>query len=320
MESRTFQFACRGVVTAVVLALALLLPGCSIKRLAVNRVGDALAAGGTSFSSDDDPDLIRDAAPFSLKTMEVLLAEAPRHAELRRAAAAAFTQYAYAFVLVEADEREASDFSASEHLRLRARRLFLRARNHGLRGLEVRHPGFEARLRAGAAPALASMRREDVPLLYWTGASWAAAISQSKDQPALIGELPLVSAIMEKALELDPGWNRGAIPGFFIAFAPAQPGDPAEGARRAREFFDRAVKASDGGFAGTYVSLAESVCLPANQRDEFESLLTKALAIDPDKRPEWRLENLIFQRRARWLMGRIDELFVSPVPPRKSNP
>jgi hypothetical protein len=39
-------------------------------------------------------------------------------------------------------------------------------------------------------------------------------------------------------------------------------------------------------------------------------LLKKALAVDPDARPEWRLMNLVMQRRARWLLSREDELFV----------
>jgi predicted anti-sigma-YlaC factor YlaD len=43
---------------------------------------------------------------------------------------------------------------------------------------------------------------------------------------------------------------------------------------------------------------------------EFESLLNKALAVNPDARPEWRLTNLVMQRRARWLLASEDELFV----------
>ena len=39
-------------------------------------------------------------------------------------------------------------------------------------------------------------------------------------------------------------------------------------------------------------------------------LLEKALAIDPDARPDERLANLIAQRRARWLLSHTDELFV----------
>ena len=61
------------------LCLAMLGAGCSVKRMAVNKVGDALAGSGTTFASDDDPELIKAAVPFSLKLMESLLAESPRH-------------------------------------------------------------------------------------------------------------------------------------------------------------------------------------------------------------------------------------------------
>jgi len=40
-------------------------------------------------------------------------------------------------------------------------------------------------------------------------------------------------------------------------------------------------------------------------------MLHQALAIDPDAKPEWRLSNLIMQRRARWLLSREDALFVT---------
>ena len=32
---------------------------------------------------------------------------------------------------------------------------------------------------------------KDVPLMYWTAVSWAAAISLSKDNPDLIADLPI---------------------------------------------------------------------------------------------------------------------------------
>ena len=60
------------------LALSVVVTGCStIKHTAVDTLGDALAAGGTTFSADDDPQLIAAAVPFSLKLMESLLAERP---------------------------------------------------------------------------------------------------------------------------------------------------------------------------------------------------------------------------------------------------
>ncbi|MEY2410184.1 MAG: hypothetical protein QOF48_2854, partial [Verrucomicrobiota bacterium] len=45
-------------------------------------------------------------------------------------------------------------------------------------------------------------------------------------------------------------------------------------------------------------------------RAEFETLLRKALAIDPDALPDSRLMNTLAQRRATWLLGRTDELFL----------
>ena len=80
------------------LLLSLAGSGCSIKRLAVNKLGNALASGGTTFAADDDPELVKAAAPFSLKLMETLLAENPRHEGLLLASASGFTQYAFAFV------------------------------------------------------------------------------------------------------------------------------------------------------------------------------------------------------------------------------
>src|ERR1041385_2937044 len=123
------------------LLLCLAGTGCSIRRFALNQAADALAGSGTAFASDDDPDLIRAAAPFSLKLMESLLAENPRHPGLLAAAASGFTQYAYAFVQQDEDEAEPRDLTAAEALRARANRLYLRAKGYGLRGLEVRHPG-----------------------------------------------------------------------------------------------------------------------------------------------------------------------------------
>ncbi|HEU5395364.1 MAG TPA: TRAP transporter TatT component family protein, partial [Candidatus Methylomirabilis sp.] len=58
------------------------------------------------------------------------------------------------------------------------------------------------------------------------------------------------------------------------------------------------------------VTLAETVAVREQDRREFHRLLETALALDLEQAPEWRLANLIAQRRARWLKLRADELFV----------
>ena len=50
--------------------------------------------------------------------------------------------------------------------------------------------------------------------------------------------------------------------------------------------------------------------MPAQDRTRFIDLLERALAVDVDADPNERLLNLIAQERARWLLGRVDELFL----------
>ncbi|HEV2489852.1 MAG TPA: TRAP transporter TatT component family protein [Candidatus Acidoferrales bacterium] len=299
------------MVTILFVMVVFLLNGCSVKKFAINKIGDSLANSGTTFASDDDPELIGQALPFSLKLIESLLAESPKHRGLLFAASSGFTQYAYVYVQQEADAMEDQDVAQAAALRVRARRLYLRGRNYGLRGLEVKHPGFGMQLPADPKTAVRSMTKKDVPLLYWTAASWGAAISVSKDDPDLIADQRIVEALIDRAFELDPDFDDGAIHNFLISYESDRQGAKGDFAVRSEEHFERAVALSDGQMAAPYVAMAETVAVQKQNRAEFESLLHKALAINPDARPEWRLSNITLQQRARWLLGREDQLIAS---------
>jgi predicted anti-sigma-YlaC factor YlaD len=281
-----------------------------VKRIAVNKLGNALASGGSTFTSDEDPELVRDALPFSLKLIESLLAESPRHRGLLLAAASGFTPYAYAFVQEDADEIQDRDLERATALRIRARRLYLRARDYGVRGLEVTHPTFGSELRKDPRAAVQMATPKDVPFLYWTAASWGAAISLSKDNPDLVADQGIVGALIDRALALDEKFAEGAIHSFLIAYEGSRNGAEGDFAVRSRKHFDRALQLSGGNLAGPLVSLAENVSLEKQNRAEFESLLKRALAIDVNVKPDDRLANLVMQRRARWLLQRTGELFL----------
>src|SRR5215467_1594235 len=171
-----------------VLLVALPLSGCSVRKFAINKLGDSLADSGTTFASDNDPEFVGQAIPFSLKLIEGLLAQSPKHRGLLFAAASGFTQYSYVFVQQPSEQVEAEDVEKSAALAGRARNLYLRARDYGLRGLEAKHPGFSASLRDHATAAVHPMKKQDVPLLYWTAVAWGAAIALSKDRPGLVAE------------------------------------------------------------------------------------------------------------------------------------
>jgi predicted anti-sigma-YlaC factor YlaD len=302
----------QGLRWAAFLCIAglILFSGCSVRRMAVNEVADAMASAGGSVQSDDDPELIRDAAPFQLKLLEGMLAESPDHEGLLLAAASGFTQYAYAFVQQDADRAEDEDLARARALRDRARRLYRRAQGYGMRGLEVRHPGFGDALSRDPHAAVAGTGTEDVPLLYWTSAAWASAIALSKNDPEALADLPLPVALAERALLLDEGFDGGALHVFFLVYEAGRPGGGPEATEKARAHFERAVALSGGGMASPYVALAESIAVRNQDKAAFEELLQKALAIDPDAEPSARLQNMILQKRARWLLEQTNELFA----------
>ena len=291
--------------------LVLALAACSPKTYALRQVADAISSTGegSALARDDDPDLVRDAVPFALKTMESLADRLPDHLPLRLAMARGFTQYGYAFVQQDADE--SPDPERAKALRDRAARLYLRARAYGFDGLRMTRGITEDELRGKEpvrAQALSRTSREDVPLLYWTMAAWGGAISQRKTDMELVGDIPAVAAMLNRALALDEAYDLGAVHEFAISFDPARP----EGTtlEKQRAHFARARELQKGKKISALVTYAESVAGPAQDRKTFEALLREALRFDvdaPQARDE-RLENKIAQRRARFLLAHESDI------------
>jgi predicted anti-sigma-YlaC factor YlaD len=287
-----------------------LITGCSIKQMAVNSVADALSTDNNSvFAVDDDPQLVGEALPFALKSMEAILQATPRHRKLLVATCAGFVQYGHAYVLQPAQMLESENLQAARKLRQRAKHLFLRARQHGIRALDLDHPVFSTVILTDPAAAVKDMRAKDVAALYWTGVAWGSAISADKSDMSLIGDLSIVTAIMEKALKLDPDWHNGAIHEFFIVYNSTRSEADGGGLASVEYHFNRAMALNRGRSISPLVLLAESACIKQQNRQRFEILLKQALAFDVNQYPEYRLANIMAQRKAKYLVDNIDALF-----------
>jgi len=300
-------------VSPLILAACFLLAcsplACSPRSYVVSRMADAASSGGDVFARDDDPELVRDAVPFALKAMESLLASAPDHKGLLTALCKGFTQYAVAFVRQDAEE--AQDPGVRRDGMERARRLLLRAKEYGVRGLSIRRAGFPSELSADPSAAAARNEAEDVALLYWTGAAWSLAVASSSDDPSLLADLPRIEALMRRALALDERYDDGAIHEFFVAFEGGRPEAMGGSVERSRQHMERAMALSAGKKISPLVTFAETVSVRTQDRKGFLDLLDRALAFDArSAAPEHRMGNLVSQRRARWLKGRVDELFL----------
>lgn len=292
------------------LAVLLICAGC-LKQLALTSVANSLSASGNGYARDDDPELVRDSLPVVIKLMEQLHDALPRHRALATALTRSTTSYGVAFIAEQADRLEEKDVEAARPVRARAKRMFLRARGYGLDAVEIAIPGARAALtgadRAAREAAIARASKDDVPTLYWLAAAWGSAIANAKDDLALVGELPIVAALMKRALALDEAYDEGAVHEFFITYDASSNG---AGKDAARKHFERALELSRNKKLSPYVTFAEAVCVDSQDKKEFVRLLDKVLAFDVDSDPDRRLVNILAQRRARWDLARIADLFA----------
>ena len=304
-------------LAATVLAAAAI-AGCSLRSMAVNAVMPVLANPAV-YLSEEDPEVVRDALPFLLKTIESILDADPARQDALLFANTGFMLYANAFLQVDAELAEWDDYERAAELNQRAHRMYLRARDYGIRNVEVDHPGIAVRLQDDPESAAAVFEAEDVERLYYLGGAWMLAISIGLDEPALVADLPAARALLDRALELDEDYERGALHSAFVTLESV--GEAMGGSYvRAREHFARAVELSEGKDAGPYLSLATGVAMAEENREEFRELLETAVAIDPDEEPSNRLLNLIAQKRARVLLEHVDDLFFEPLDPLDEDP
>lgn len=287
--------------------MVVILSGCSlISNKATKMVADTLSSGGTSMTSDNDPELVRDAVPFALKTYESLLESLPEYVPLLRATCSGFTSYAYGYLATDADEVRYTDRPAAKAIDERTLNMYLRAHGYCARALEQRFKGVTEALLRDPAAALNKAKKEDVELLYWSAASWGLAMALSPDTLAI--DFPAVRALAERGMALDPTWWNGALHELMITLNSQELLGGSES--EARRHFERAVELQKGLSPGPYISLAMGVSVARQDRAEFERLMQAALAVDPEANPTERLTTLLLQRRARILLDQVDYLFL----------
>lgn len=305
-------------VSCLVLFALIVCPACSIKKLAMNQVANALTgdASSTVFTGDNDPELVGDALPFAIKMYESLMTANPRHAGLRLQTGSLYIMYANAFLQTPATMLAEAEYKKQEFVYRRAKNLYLRGRDIILVCLENKYPGFrDALQKRNYTKALERTTRKDAPLLYWAGAGWLGGFAIDPFDMDLGITLPAAAALMDRVFHLDPDYAAGAIHEFYILYYGSLPEYMGGSLKKARDHFKQALAISRGRSATPYLSLATSVAVKEQNLKEFKELLSKALAIDPEAVPENRLVNILNQRKAQWLLEHADDFFVESEEP-----
>jgi predicted anti-sigma-YlaC factor YlaD len=275
-------------------------------------VAKTLSSGdSTVFTGEEDPQLVADALPFAMKLYESLLEQTPENEDLLLTTGSIFTMYANAFIQTPASMLPESEYEQQQQMLARAKKMYLRSRGYLLRALELRYPGFGEDLRGNdLEQALAAMVVEDVPLLFWTSASWLGAFSTDTFDMELLLNLSKPIAVLNRALELDESWSQGMIHDTLISIYGSLPEAMGGSQEKARYHFEKAIEYSGGLSPSPYVALASTVSVANQDVEEFQQLLAQALAIDPADNPDNRLQILLSQEKARWLLGHIEDFFL----------
>lgn len=280
--------------------LCLGLTACSVQNLALHKAGDLLSK--ESVSIDEDLELLMHASAYHLKLSESILQEIPEHTELAESVTRGYTQYAYVFLMNEADRLESDNIRQASQLRARAAKMLWRAKTIGLHHLSLQHPKLQERLQSSNGLQAIKISNQHVGLAYWSMTAWAGAISLSKDSPEKVADLPAVIKLSELAWQANPQFDNGALASMMGTLELAKPGGKPESAQK---YYDLAIQWR-GTQIAPLVSKAENWAVAVQNKESFAQLLKDAIE-HSEKHQD--LSNTVMSNRARWLLENIDNYF-----------
>ena len=293
---------------AILIGMVIFIIGCSPKKIILDQFDGVFDSIEYVYLTDDDPQLVKEAFPFNLKIIEILLDQDPDNREMLLTALSSFTMYSYGFLMEDAEKLSIEDYKAGNDVYDRANKLFKRALKYGLHGMELKYPEFSIWMQKRDIDKNHFVE-EDITYLYWFSAAIGGLISSSHGNPIYVVDLPKVGWLLEKSMELDEAWNNGTLYSAMISFTMIRPDAVENREEVASDYFNKAVQASSGKDCSVYVRFAESVCIKNQNKNEFIEKLNYVLNFNVESTKELRLTNTMAQSRAIWLMDRIDELF-----------
>ncbi len=298
----------------------LLLPSCALDKIATRALADTLSAPGsnTVFTGDDDPQLVGDSLPFTIKMYESILASQPDHRPLRTTVGSLYVMYANAFVATPAQFLPEENFEEKDRAKIRAKNLYLRAGNILKLGLSQVNPQFEASF-SGYEGALSferlldTYKKEDVSTLYWYAAAWLSAASLDVLDGTLSLRIPQVKAMVDRAFALDPDWQGGALHSFLMIYYSSMPEMLGGSAQKALFHYDALLRLGKGASADAWMARAETWALPRQDKTGFVDFMNKILSLDPQSNKDQTLVTVLAQNKAKYYLKNLELLFWSDV-------
>ncbi|MBI4418298.1 MAG: hypothetical protein HY563_05940 [Ignavibacteriales bacterium] len=276
--------------------MSVLISGC-IQQIAIRSMADIMQYGFDGYFRESDLEFAREGLAGNIKLLEALIQGDPDNEDMLILASQGYSAYALAFVEEDSVER--------------ARVFYLRGRDYGIRALG-RHRGLRNALGKdlqGVESALAGMRKEDVPAVFWTAFGWGGYINITRTDVAAFADLPQVIAMMRFVAEKSPEYYYGGAYTFLGVLEGTMPAALGGNPERAKSYFEKALAINGGKFLMTYVYYAQTYAVQTLDQDLFDRCLKTVEGASPDILPEARLPNAVAKEKARRLRQRMADLF-----------
>jgi tetratricopeptide (TPR) repeat protein len=308
--------------TALILGLGTVLTGCKLEKIAADSTVKIAEAGSLGFNGFWDYEIFGQAVPGAILQSEALVRISPNNENLLTGLARTYVVYAYGWLSAEwelADQR--ADFEAADELEKRIRLLYERSTHLALRVVH-RHDRDKKLGEVLATKKVDQLKayltrnyhdKDDVPGLYWAGLAWGSAMANSGGDLNILADAPLARALIERSVEIDPGYadagGLGVLGTVEASFPELFGGDLA----KAKTYYDRALEVCKRRNHLILLSYAKTYAVAKQDRELFTALLTEILTA-PDQGDDIRMNNKVAQVRAKRYLKRVDEWFPPPLP------
>lgn len=272
----------------LVAAVSLLLTGCATFRIPSNLAAEIL--------SSDDLELVGQALPTYLLTMDGLVRTYPRN--VRVLSTAAELNSAYAGVFVDTEERQKRYSSKAMDLASQA----------ACRDIRELCDISEQRVTA-AEQTIDSLNRDShAPTLHLLGSIWASYIQAHSDDWNIVAQLPKAQRLLEQQVRIEPGYNHAMGELYLAVIASILPPSLGGQPEVARQYFEQAIERSAGRNLIVKVYYAQAYARITFDRELHDQLLQEVLAADPHE-GQLTLQNTWAQQLARELLASGEDYF-----------
>lgn len=215
-------------------------------------------------TGETDTVLMGDFFPVALKAVELMHYASPKNKQIHELTASLYVMYANAFVQQSAELLDDSQFDLQYAEKKRAKMHYLRGRDYSLSYFDSKYKHFSEYLMSQDTnlhqKALSKIKEKDVAAAYWLGAAWLGAFSLDPLDVDILSNIRVPLMILERAAEINPSYNKGAIWDILASFYAGAPSDFGGNKERAVYSFLKEVEYSNGKTTSVYMTYAKTFC------------------------------------------------------------